>query len=130
MSTTRWAISSGSRFEKLAGYSRAVVDGEWIFVSATAGHNPTDGSISPDPEQQTRQSLNTISRALEQADASLADVVRLNVYVAKREDVMTVSKVLGETFSDPRPANTTIICGFPVEEIKVEIEATARKHNS
>lgn len=126
MSTDRWAISSGSKFEKLAGYSRAVVDGEWVFVSGTAGHAP-DGSISADPEEQTRQSLRTISTALQQADASLADIVRLNVYVAERQDVMTVSKVLGETFSDPRPTNTTIICGFPVEEIKVEIEVTARK---
>lgn len=126
MSTDRWAISSGSKFEKLAGYSRALVDGEWVFVSGTAGHAP-DGSISPDPEEQTRQSLRTIAKALEQAGASLADIVRLNVYVAERQDVMTVSKVLGETFSDPRPTNTTIICGFPVEEIKVEIEVTARK---
>ena len=126
MSTKRWAISSGSKFEKLAGYSRAVVDGEWVFVSGTAGHNP-DGSISADPEEQTRRSLRTIANALEQADASLSDIVRVNVYVADRADVMTVSKVLGETFSEPRPTNTTIICGFPVEEIKVEIEITALK---
>ena len=126
MSTKRWTISSGSKFEKLAGYSRAVVDGEWVFVSGTAGHNP-DGTISADPEEQTRQSLRTIANALEQADARLSDIVRVNVYVADRADVMTVSKVLGETFSDPRPTNTTIICGFPVEEIKVEIEITALK---
>ncbi|KKB80665.1 endoribonuclease L-PSP [Devosia limi DSM 17137] len=126
MSTKRRAISSGSKFEKLAGYSRAVVDGEWVFVSGTAGHR-ADGSISGDPEEQTRQSLRTIAHALEQADASLADIVRLNVYIADRGDVMTVSKVLGETFSDPRPTNTTIICGFPVEDIKVEIEVTALK---
>lgn len=129
MSTDRWAISSGSKFEKLAGYSRAVVDGEWVFVSGTAGHAP-DGSISADPEEQTRQSLRTISTALQQAGASLADIVRVNVYVAERQDVMTVSQVLGETFSDPRPTNTTIICGFPVEEIKVEIEVTARKRGA
>lgn len=123
----RWAISSGSRFEKLAGYSRAVVDGEWVFVSGTAGHDPADGSISADPEEQTRQALRTIATALGQADAKLSDIVRLRVYVADRQDVVTVSKVLGEHFSDPRPTNTTIICGFPVEEIKVEIEATALK---
>lgn len=126
MATDRRAISSGSKFEKLAGYSRALVDGEWVFVSGTAGHNP-DGTISPDPEEQTRQSLRTIANALAQGGAGLDDVVRLNVYVADRADVMTVSKVLGETFSDPRPTNTTIICGFPVAEIKVEIEVTARK---
>ena len=129
MSTDRWAISSGSKFEKLAGYSRAIVDGEWVFVSGTAGHDAT-GAISPDPDEQTRQSLRTIANALAQAGASLADIVRLNVYVAERHDVMTVSKVLGETFSDPRPTNTTIICGFPVEEIKVEIEVTARKRGA
>ena len=126
MSTDRRAISFGSKFEKLAGYSRALVDAEWVFVSGTAGHNE-DGTISTDPEEQTRQSLRTIARALEKADATLADIVRLNVYIADRQDVITVSKVLGETFSDPRPTNTTIICGFPVEEIKVEIEVTARK---
>ncbi|WP_417583124.1 RidA family protein [Pelagibacterium sp.] len=124
MTSNRWAISSGSKLEKLAGYSRAVVDGEWVFVSGTAGHNP-DGTISPDPEEQTRQSLRTIGEALSKAAADLSDIVKLNVYVADRKDVMTVSKVLGEHFSDPRPTNTTIICGFPVEEIKVEIEATA-----
>lgn len=124
--TERRAISSGSKFEKLAGYSRALVDGEWVFVSGTAGHN-ADGSISADPEEQTRQSLRTIANALREAGAELADIVRVAVYVADRADVMTVSKVLGDTFSDPRPTNTTIICGFPVEEIKVEIEVTARK---
>ncbi|QQR40748.1 RidA family protein [Devosia rhizoryzae] len=127
--TERRAISSGSKFEKLAGYSRALVDGEWVFVSGTAGHNP-DGSISPNAEAQARQSLRTITNALSEADADLADIVRVVVYLADRADVMTVSKVLGETFADPRPTNTTIICGFPVEEIKVEIEVTARKRRA
>ena len=54
-------------------------------------------------------------------------IVRVRVYVASREDVMAVSKVLGETFSDPRPTNTTIICGFAMEEMKVELEVTALK---
>ncbi|WP_417308581.1 Rid family hydrolase [Devosia sp.] len=126
MSSERRAISSGSKFEKLAGYSRAVVDGEWVFVSGTAGHSP-DGSISDDVEIQTRQSLSTISAALGEAGAALSDIVQVRVYVADRADVMTVSKVLGETFADPRPTNTTIICGFPVEEIKVEIETVALK---
>lgn len=124
--TDRRAITSGSKFEKLAGYSRAVVDGEWVFVSGTAGHAP-DGSISSDPEQQARQSLQTIATALGDAGAALSDIVRVRVYLADRADVMAVSKVLGETFTDPRPTNTTIICGFPVEEIKVEIEVTALK---
>jgi enamine deaminase RidA (YjgF/YER057c/UK114 family) len=122
---SRWTISSGSKFEELAGYSRAVVDGEWIFVSGTAGYDFSDGSISDDPAEQTRQSLKTIAAALEKAGATLADIVRVRVFVANRADVMAVSKVLGETFSDPRPTNTTIVCGFAMPEMKVELEATA-----
>lgn len=123
----RWTISSGSKFEEMAGYSRAVVDGEWVFVSGTAGYDFRDGSISDDAAEQTRQSLATIARALEQADASLADIVRVRVYVAERADIMAVSRVLGETFSDPRPTNTTIVCGFAEEAMKVELEVTALK---
>jgi enamine deaminase RidA (YjgF/YER057c/UK114 family) len=122
---TRWTISSGSKFEELAGYSRAVVDGEWIFVSGTAGYDFVDHSISEDPAEQTRQSLKTIAAALDRAGATLADIVRVRVYLASREDVMAISKVLGETFSDPRPTNTTIVCGFAMPEMKVELEVTA-----
>jgi len=123
----RWAISSGSRFEKLAGYSRAVVDGEWIFVSGTAGYDPATNTISDDVVEQTRQSLSVIASALGQAGATLADVVRIRVYVADRADIMAVSGVLAATFSDPRPANTTIVCGFATPEMKVELEVTALK---
>ena len=127
MSDARWVISSGSKFEKMAGYSRAVVDGEWVFVSGTAGYNFADGSISDDVTEQTRQSLKTIAHALGEAGADLADIVRVRVFIADRKDVMAVSTVLGETFSDPRPTNTTIICGFAMEEMKVELEVTALK---
>lgn len=122
----RRAISSGSKFEELAGYSRAVVDGEWVFVSATAG-SEADGSFSPDTARQARRALSVISAALAEAGAKIADVVRVRVYLADRVDVMAVSKILGETFAPPRPTNTTIICGFPAEEIKVELEMTALK---
>lgn len=125
---TRWTINSGSRFEEMAGYSRAVVQDPWIFVSGTAGYDfAGGGSISSDAAEQTRQSLKTISGTLQKAGSSLADIVRVRVYIASREDVMAVSKVLGETFSDPRPTNTTIICGFAMEEMKVELEVTALK---
>ncbi|MBB6261363.1 enamine deaminase RidA (YjgF/YER057c/UK114 family) [Paenochrobactrum gallinarii] len=127
MSAERWTINSGSKFEEMAGYSRAVIDGRWVFVSGTAGYNFEDGSISDDPAEQTRQSLRTIANALVQAGSSLADIVRVRVFIKKREDVMAVSKVLGETFSDPRPTNTTIICGFATEEMLVELEVTALK---
>jgi enamine deaminase RidA (YjgF/YER057c/UK114 family) len=81
--------------------------------------------ISSDAAEQARQSLATISRTLEQAGASLGDIVRVRVYLSDRSDVVAVSTVLGQTFSDPRPTNTTIICGFAMEEMKVELEVTA-----
>jgi enamine deaminase RidA (YjgF/YER057c/UK114 family) len=83
---TRWAISSGSRFETLAGYSRAVVDGEWIFVSGTAGYDIKNNTISEDATEQARQSLAVIAEALAKADAALSDIVRVRVYVADRAD--------------------------------------------
>lgn len=122
--TMRKAISSGSRFEELAGYSRAVADGEWVFVSGTVGAEP-DGSFSPDAAVQTRRSLAVIAKALAEADATLADIVRVRVYLADKADVMAVAAILRETFSDPRPTNTTIVCGFPADGIKVELEVTA-----
>ena len=124
--TQRLAISSGSKFEQLAGYSRAVVDGEWVFISATAG-SEADGGFSPDATRQARRALAIVSAALAEAQAGLEDVVRVRVYLADRSDVVPVSKILGETFAAPRPANTTIICGFPDEQIKVELEMTALK---
>lgn len=122
----RRIISSGSKFEELAGYSRAVADGDWVFVSGTTGTDP-QGKMAPDALGQARQALATIGAALAEADASLSDVVRVRVYLADRADVMPVSAVLKETFDKTRPTNTTIICGFPVEEIKVELEMTALK---
>ena len=124
---SRYAITSGSKFEKMAGYSRAVVDGEWIFVSDTAGYDFADHSISDDPAEQARQCLKTIGDALAQADAAMKDIVRVRVFLADRSYVEPVSLVLGQTFSEPRPTNTTLICGFAEEAMKVEIEVTALK---
>lgn len=121
----RRSIYSGSKFEELAGYARALVDGDWVFVSGTAGYDPATTAFPEDVADQTRQALKTIGQALAEADASLADVVAVRVYLSSRDHVMPVSEILGRTFSDPRPTNTTIICGFPVEEIKVELEVTA-----
>ncbi|MDO9525492.1 MAG: RidA family protein [Gemmobacter sp.] len=125
MTSERWAITTGSRFEKLAGYSRAVVDGEWVFVSGTAGFDPATGKFPADPEAQARLSLGQISDALAKAGGTLADIVRVRVYLSDAAHVMAASGVLGAAFSDPRPTNTTIICGFADPEILVEIEATA-----
>ena len=123
----RKAIYSGSKFEEIAGYSRALVDDDWIFVSATSGFDPKSGTFPANAAEQARLALNTISEALAKADSTMKDVLSVRVYLADRGDVMAVSRILGETFSDPRPTNTTILCGFPVEEIKVEIELVARR---
>lgn len=127
---TRRAIYTGSKFEELAGYSRAVVDGEWVFVSGTAGYDTLTGQFPATTVEQAKVALKSIADALAQADTGLQDVVRVRVYLADRADVVDVSRLLGEAFSDPRPTNTTILCGFPVEEIKVEFEVTALRRRA
>ncbi|MBM3546083.1 MAG: RidA family protein [Alphaproteobacteria bacterium] len=122
---TRRSIYSGSTFETLAGYARAVVDGDWVFVSGTAGFDPKTMAFADTAAGQARQSLKTIAAALAEAGASLRDIVQVRVYLSDRAHVTEVSKILGETFSDPRPTNTTIICSFAVDEIMVEIEVVA-----
>lgn len=121
----RKAIYSGSPFEAIAGYSRAVVDGDLVHISGTSGY--VAGEVDPDDAvAQTRKALQIIAHALSQAGGTLADIVSLRVYVARREDIMKIAPILGETFQDPRPANTTVVVGFVNDEIKVEIEALAR----
>ena len=77
----RRLISSGSPFEAAGGYSRAVVDGEWVFVAGTTGFDYAAMTIAEDPAEQTRQALRNIEAALAEAGASLADVVRVRYYV-------------------------------------------------
>lgn len=124
---SRRAICSGSPFEELAGYSRALVDGEWVFVSATSGFDAAINGFNDTAVGQAHKALEVIGAALEQAGASFADVVRARCYLADAADTVEVSRLLGAVFSDPRPANTTIICGFPDPGIKVEFEMTARR---
>ncbi|MDA8637616.1 RidA family protein [Rhodospirillales bacterium] len=124
---TRQLISSGSEYEAKFGYSRAVVEGDWVFVSGTTGLNYATGEISDDPAEQTRQTLRTISDALEQGGALMADVVRARYYVPNVEDWESISEVLGEVFGDIRPAATAVIADLIDPRMKVEIEVTARK---
>jgi len=120
-------IFSGSPYEKLAGYSRAVIDGDWIFVSGTVGSMPGTGTIPESLEHQVTQIFATITATLKQAESSLADVVRVRVFVANEEDIAEVSRLLGQYFEAIRPANTTLIAGIPAPGAKVEIEVTARR---
>ena len=120
-------IQSGSKWEELAGYSRAVVDGEWVFVSGTLGQVFATGEFPATAEQQCEVALDTIESALSQAHSSLADVVRVRVYVPDRGDVVAVSQVLRRRLGDNRPANTTLCSALAVEGAKVELEMTARR---
>ena len=123
----RRLISSGSPFEAAGGYSRAVVDGEWVFVAGTTGFDYAAMTISDDPAEQTRQALRNIERALAEAGASLADIVRTRYYVPDPEDWPHIMPVLGEAFATIRPAATAIICGLVDPRMKIEIEVTARR---
>ena len=119
-------ISSGSPWEELAGYSRAVVDGDWVFVSGTVGVNLATMVMPESAEAQAEQALDTIEAALAQVPARLTDVVRVRVYMPERGDVVAVSGVIKRRLGAARPTNTTVCCPLAVEGAKVEIEVTAR----
>jgi len=120
-------VSSGSPWEALAGYSRAVVDGRWVFVSGTVGYDLRTSTWPPTAATQAETSLDTIERALREAGAALLDVVRVRVYVPDRADVVAVSEVVKQRLGAARAANTTICSPLAVEQAKVEIEVTALK---
>jgi enamine deaminase RidA (YjgF/YER057c/UK114 family) len=123
----RTLISSGSSFEKTAGYSRAVVDGDWIHVSGTTGFDYAKMTIEPGLEAQTRQTFANLAAALAQAGASLDDVVRVRYYLTDRASFAIAAPIFGEYFAGARPAATAIICQLVDERMLVEIEVTARK---
>ena len=123
----RRLISSGSAFESVAGYSRAVVDGDWIHVSGTTGFDYASMTISDDLLAQTRQVFANIAAALKEAGATLDDVVRVNYYLTERAYFDQVAPIFGEYFSKARPAATAVICGLVDQRMKIEIEVTARK---
>ena len=123
----RRLISSGSDMERKYGYSRAVVDGDWVFVSGTTGFDYAKGEISDDITEQTRQTLRNIEHALAEAGAGLADVVRARYIVTDLKYWEPAAAVIGEAFRDIRPAATAIVAGLVDPRMKVEIEVTARK---
>jgi enamine deaminase RidA (YjgF/YER057c/UK114 family) len=123
----RRLISSGSPFEAEGGYSRAVVDGEWVFVAGTTGFDYAQMTISDDPVEQARQAIRNIEAALAEAGASLADVVRVKYYLPDAADWPRIVPVLGGAFGRVRPAATALICGLIDPRMKIEIEVTARR---
>jgi len=123
----RKLISSGSAFEKAAGYSRAVADGDFVFVSGTTGFDYAKTTISDDLEEQVHQTFRNIAAALEQAGAALTDVVRANYIVPRAEDWPQITPLLGRYFGEIRPASTAIIAGLVDPRMRIEIEVTARR---
>jgi enamine deaminase RidA (YjgF/YER057c/UK114 family) len=123
---TRSLISSGSKFEQEVGYSRAVVDGEWVFVSGTTGFNYDTMAISDNLPEQTEQCLKNIQSALHRAGADFADVVRVNYIVPKGERFPDCWPVLRKYFGAGRPAMTMISAGLLDPRMQIEIEVTAR----
>ena len=123
---TRRLISSGSQFEQDIGYSRAVVDGEWIFVSGTTGFDYASMSISDSLVDQTEQCLKNIQAALAQAGAELADIVRVTYILPKAGRFSDCWPILRKYFGRIRPAATMICAGLADPRMQIEIEVTAR----
>lgn len=123
----RKLISSGSEFERKIGYSRAVADGPWVFVSGTTGFDYATMSISDSVIEQTDQCFKNIAAALEKAGASLADVVRVHYLLTRREDFEPIWPVLQKYFGEVRPACTVMVTGLVDEKMLIEIEVTALK---
>ena len=122
---TRSLISSGSTFEAEIGYSRAVVQGDWIFVSGTTGFDYSTMTISDDLAEQTEQSLKNIASALTQAGSSLADVVRVTYVLPDGNQFKDCWPVLRQYFGTVRPAAMMISAGLADPRMKIEIEVTA-----
>ena len=124
---TRRAILSGSRFEDEIGYARAVVDGDWVFVSGTTGFDYATMTIAADPAAQAEQALRNIAGALAEAGASLADVVRVRYMLPDAADFAECVPVLRRHFGAIRPAATMMVVGLLDARMRIEIEATARR---
>lgn len=126
----RKLISTGSPFEKTAGYSRVVVQGDWCFVAGTTGYDYTTMTMPETVEEQARNCLATIGKSLADGGFAFADVVRAHYYVTDRNFVKKVYPILGETFGDIRPAATMLVCELAEPEMKIEIEVTALKRTA
>jgi enamine deaminase RidA (YjgF/YER057c/UK114 family) len=123
----RRIISSGSRFEHEIGYSRAVVDGDWVFVSGTTGFDYANMTISEDVVEQAEQCMLNIVDALKEAGSGVEDVVRVHYILPRVEDFQPCWPVLRKYFGEVRPAATMMAAGLTDPRMKIEIEVTARK---
>ncbi len=127
---TRTLISSGSTFEAEIGYSRAVVDDEWVFVSGTTGFDYSTMTIVDGIAGQTEQCLKNIGSALKQAGASFSDVVRVTYVLPDSTEFEQCWPILRKYFGEVRPAATMISAGLADPRMRIEIEVTARKRRA
>lgn len=124
----RKLISSGSPFEKAAGYSRAVVQGDWCFVAGTTGYDYKTMEMPESAEDQARNVLATIDLVLSQAGFDRADIVRAQYTITDADYADLVFPLLGEYFNNIRPAATMVVAGLIKPEMKIEIEVTALRN--
>ena len=123
---SRQKLSSGSEFESKIGYSRAIIDGDYVFVSGTTGYNYETMSISDDVIEQAEQCLKNIQDALLKADSSLEDVVRVHYIFPDRDDFEPCWPVFKKYLGAASPAATMFVAQLLKDEMKIEIEVTAR----
>jgi enamine deaminase RidA (YjgF/YER057c/UK114 family) len=127
----RRLISTGSPFEKTAGYSRAVVDGDFAFVAGTTGYDYATMTMPADITSQSRNCFKTIEAALKEAGFAMADIVRATYYITDAGDADAHFAVCGEVLREIRPAATLlVVVGLYKPEMKIEIEVTARRRSA
>jgi enamine deaminase RidA (YjgF/YER057c/UK114 family) len=123
----RQRISSGSSFEAIGGYSRAVVEADTVYVAGTTGFDYATMRIAEDPLAQCHQCFRNISAALAEAGCTLDDVVRVRYYLTEARLFEALAPVFGQYFARARPAATALVCGLVDPRMKLEIEVTARR---
>lgn len=123
---TRKLISSGSEFERKAGYSRAVVEGDFVFVSGTTGYDYGTMTISPDLVEQAEQCFVNIRNVLAEAGSSMADVVRVTYILPDRDDFESCWPVLEKWLGTIRPAATMFEARLLNDDMKIEVQVTAK----
>ena len=126
----RKTVSSGSRLEADYAYSRAVVDGDWVFVAGTTGMNYDTGEMPDDAAEQAEQAFRNIERVLAEAGASLDDTARVQYTVTDAAHMAAAAPVLKRRFDKVRPAATAVIAGLVDPRMKIEIEVTVRKRSA
>jgi enamine deaminase RidA (YjgF/YER057c/UK114 family) len=120
-------IYSGHPNEEKVGYARAAVVDDWIFISGTTGFDAESKQYPPDVEAQCENCFRNIERALKQAGSSLADLVRVLIFVAREEDFERVAPIIRKHCYAARPTNTLVFARMVAPHMLVEIEATAKR---